>query len=160
MKKTPGLLFVLRYGIGGAMVIAGIVLLITNSGGFGVDGFALGVGGGLSLIMLNALYRLGVSGDREREDEEDARTFFDVHGRWPDEADDVRPLSKRLRESAAVRDDSARALGDADALERVDALEHGDAPGHGDAVDDGDALGHGDTKYGYKRVRVPAHAHH
>ena len=67
MKTTPRLLFVLRYGIGGVMVIAGIVLLITNSGGFGVDGFALGVGAGLSLIMLNFLYRLGVSGDRERD---------------------------------------------------------------------------------------------
>jgi hypothetical protein len=95
----------LRYGVGGVMVLAGIVLLVVNSGGFGVDGFALGVGGGLSLIMLNFLYRLGVSGDREREEEEDARTFFDVHGHWPDEADDVRPLAKRLSEFVAIEDD-------------------------------------------------------
>lgn len=100
MNKAPRSLFVLRYGIGGAMALAGIILLVTNSGGFGVDGFALGVGGGLSLIMLNVLYRLGVSGDREREDEEDARTFFDRHGRWPDEADDVRPLATRLHDSS------------------------------------------------------------
>jgi hypothetical protein len=65
MHKTPRSPLVLRYGIGGAMALAGIVLLVTNSSGFGVDGFALGVGGGLSLIMLNFLYRLGVSGDRE-----------------------------------------------------------------------------------------------
>ncbi len=105
MKKTSRSLFVLRYGIGGAMVLVGIILLITNSGGFGVDGFALGVGGGLSLIMLNALYRLGVSGDREREQEEDARTFFDRYGHWPDEADDVRPLARRLRELVVVDGD-------------------------------------------------------
>ena len=88
MEKTSRSLFVLRYGIGGAMALAGIILLVTNSGGFGVDGFALGVGGGLSLIMLNFLYRLGVSGDREREQEEDARTYLERHGYWPDEADE------------------------------------------------------------------------
>jgi hypothetical protein len=104
-KKTSRSLLVLRYGIGGAMALAGIILLVTNSGGFGVDGFALGVGGGLSLILLNVLYRLGVSGDREREQEEEARTFFDRYGHWPDEADDIRPLSKRIREFVAIEDD-------------------------------------------------------
>jgi hypothetical protein len=105
MNKTPRSLLVLRYGIGAAMSIAGIVLLITNSGGFGVDGFALGVGGGLSLIMLNFLYRLGVSGDRERQQEEDARTYLERHGYLPDEAADHRPIAKRVREFVTVDDD-------------------------------------------------------
>ena len=94
-------MFVLRYGIGGVMCVVGIILLITNSGGFGVDGFALGVGAGLSLIMLNFLYRLGVSGDREREQEEDARTYLERHGYWPDEAEQHRPApppAPRIRE--------------------------------------------------------------
>jgi hypothetical protein len=105
MKKTPRLLFVLRYGIGGVMCLVGVILLVTNSGGFGVDGFALGVGAGLSLIMLNVLYRLGVSGDRERDDEEDARTYLELHGYWPDEADQHRPLSERVREFVTIDDD-------------------------------------------------------
>jgi hypothetical protein len=105
MDKTPRSLFVLRYGIGGAMALAGIILLVTNTGGFGVDGFALGVGGGLSLIMLNFLYRLGVSGDRERDQEEEARTYLERHGYWPDEADDHRPLADRVREFVAIDDD-------------------------------------------------------
>jgi hypothetical protein len=105
MKKSPRLLFVLRYGIGGVMCLAGIILLVTNSGGFGVDGFALGVGAGLSLIMLNVLYRLGVSGDRERDDEEDARTYLELHGHWPDEADQHRPLADRVREFVTIDDD-------------------------------------------------------
>ena len=109
MPKTPRSLLVLRYGIGGAMALAGIVLLVTNSGGFGVDGFALGVGGGLSLIMLNFLYRLGVSGDQEREREEDARTYLEDHGYWPDEADDHRPLGERVREFVTIDDDRAHA---------------------------------------------------
>jgi hypothetical protein len=74
-----------RYGIGVVMVIGGVVMLIANPGGFGVDGFAMAVGGGLSVLMINWLFRLGVSGDLERDQEEAARRFFDEHGHWPDE---------------------------------------------------------------------------
>jgi hypothetical protein len=74
-----------RYGIGAVMVVAGLVLLIANPGGFGVDGFALAVGGGLSVLMINWLFRLGVSGDLEREEEERARQYLEEHGHWPDE---------------------------------------------------------------------------
>jgi hypothetical protein len=109
MKKTSRSLFVLRYGIGGAMSLVGIILLVTNSGGFGVDGFALGVGAGLSLIMLNVLYRLGVSGDRERDEEEDARTYLERHGYWPDEADQHRPPAAPVHEFVTTDDDHARA---------------------------------------------------
>jgi hypothetical protein len=74
-----------RYGIGAVMVTAGIVILILNPGGFGVDGFALAVGGGLSVLMINFLFRLGVTGDLEREEEERARQYLEEHGHWPDE---------------------------------------------------------------------------
>lgn len=83
-RPSPGLAAV-RYGIGAVMVFAGLVILIVNPGGFGVDGFALAVGGGLSVLMINFLFRLGVSGDREREEEEAARRYLDEHGHWPDE---------------------------------------------------------------------------
>jgi hypothetical protein len=39
----------------------------------------------LSVWLINALYRLGVRGDREHDDEDRARTFFDEHGYWPDD---------------------------------------------------------------------------
>jgi hypothetical protein len=74
-----------RYGIAAVMVLAGIVMIVANPGGFGVDGFALAVGGGLSVLLINFLFRLGVSGDRDREREEAARRYFDKHGVWPDE---------------------------------------------------------------------------
>jgi hypothetical protein len=89
-----------RYGIGAVMVGAGLFLLILNPGGFGVDGFALAVGGGLSVLMINYLFRLGVSGDRERDEEEQARRFFDEHGHWPDE-DAPPPRPGRLGPPAA-----------------------------------------------------------
>jgi hypothetical protein len=75
-------LFVLRYGIGGVMVVAGIVLLALVPG-TGVDGFAMAVGGGLAVVMLNVLFRLGVSGDEERRREEEARNYYDEHREWP-----------------------------------------------------------------------------
>ena len=43
------------------------------------------VGAGLSVWLLNFLYRVGVSGDRERVSEDRAREYFDRHGRWPDD---------------------------------------------------------------------------
>jgi hypothetical protein len=67
------------------MVVAGFVLLIANPGGFGVEGFSMSVGGGLSVLMLNWIFRIGVAGDREREHEEEARRFLEEHGHWPDE---------------------------------------------------------------------------
>jgi hypothetical protein len=86
-------LMVVRYGLGGALVITGVVLLAVNPGGFGVDGFALAVGAGLSVLLINFLFRLGVSGDRERDREEQAREYFDDHGVWPDE--DERPHERK-----------------------------------------------------------------
>ena len=81
-----------RYGVGAAMVLAGVVLIAVNPGGLGVDGFAMAVGGGLAVVLLNLLYRLGVSGDRERQREEEARRYFDQHGVWPE--DDYQPRGR------------------------------------------------------------------
>jgi hypothetical protein len=78
-------MIVVRYGIGAVMVLAGIVMIVVNPGGFGVEGFAMAVGGGLSVLLINFLFRIGVSRDRERAREEEARRYFDQHGEWPDE---------------------------------------------------------------------------
>ena len=78
------MLFV-RYGIGWSLVVAGVVLLIVNPGGFGVDGFGMSAGSGFSVLMLNWLYRLGVASDGERVREEEARRYLAEHGSWPEE---------------------------------------------------------------------------
>ncbi len=49
------------------------------------EGGALIISAGLSVWLLNVLFRVGVRGDRERDREAAARTYFDEHGRWPDE---------------------------------------------------------------------------
>lgn len=84
--ERPGVgLILLRYGIGAAMVIAGIVMAGLNPSGFGIDGFAMAVGAGLSVLLINFLFRVSVSSNRDREREEEARRYFDQHGEWPEE---------------------------------------------------------------------------
>lgn len=78
-------MLVLRYGIGIAMVLGGVVVLITSPAGLGVDGFAMAAGGGLSVLLINFMYRLSVSSERDRLEEERARQYFDEHGEWPEE---------------------------------------------------------------------------
>ncbi len=43
------------------------------------------VGSGLSILLLNALFRYGAQGDRERDAEDAAREYLARHGHWPDE---------------------------------------------------------------------------
>ncbi len=40
---------------------------------------------GLALASVPALVLIIRTGHGERHDEDDARAFFDAHGRWPDE---------------------------------------------------------------------------
>jgi hypothetical protein len=107
--KPSLLLLTVRYGLGIVMVLGGIVMLVVNPSGLGVDGFAMAAGGGLAVLMINFLFRLGVSGEREREQEERARTYFDEHGEWPDEED--RPPGRKWTLPAGVvtpEDEQAR----------------------------------------------------
>jgi hypothetical protein len=82
--SSPGML-VVRYGLGAVMILGGIVMLIVSPASLGVDGFAMAVGGGLSVLLLNLLFRLSVSSEDDRAQEERARVYFDEHGEWPEE---------------------------------------------------------------------------
>lgn len=101
-QRVPIGLIVVRYGIGAVMVLAGIVMIVANPSGLGVDGFAMAVGGGLSVLLINFLFRLGASGDREREREEEARRYFDEHGVWPDDEEQARPRQWRLAQGVVT----------------------------------------------------------
>jgi hypothetical protein len=75
----------LRYGLPAVLVVAGFVILFTVDGNLRWEGWAMCVGSGLSILLLNALFRFGSRGDRERDREIEAREFYAQHGRWPDE---------------------------------------------------------------------------
>lgn len=67
------------------VVAAGVILWLLDPTVDTAEGSAGIIGAGLAIWLLNLLYRVGVTGDRERDVEDDARTFFDEHGHWPDE---------------------------------------------------------------------------
>ena len=92
------MLFV-RYGIPLALVVAGIVLLFAADQSVATEAWAGFTGAGISVFLLNLLFRIGVEGDVERDREEEARAYFDRHGRWPDEDDTERPAPPPHRES-------------------------------------------------------------
>ena len=78
------LLNIVRYVLPAALVLAGFAVLIVNEGAGRFDGFAMLVGAGLSVALLNVLFGFGAAGDGERDAEARAREFFSQHGRWPD----------------------------------------------------------------------------
>ena len=83
-------LVTVRYVVPGVLLLAAfVVLFAAPSGALGGEGFALFAGAAASILLLNVLYRMGVQGDQERDREDAARAYFDEHGRWPDDGDDL-----------------------------------------------------------------------
>jgi hypothetical protein len=74
-----------RWVLPSLVILAGLVVLVVRRDSLGFEAFALLLGAGLSIWLLNFLYRLSVSGDRDRDDEARARRYLDEHGHWPDE---------------------------------------------------------------------------
>ena len=84
-NTRPKTMIAVRYVLPAAILLAGVVALLVSDTLSGLEGLAMGIGVAGSVLLLNVLYRVGVSGDVERDDEEAARVYFDEHGRWPDE---------------------------------------------------------------------------
>jgi hypothetical protein len=74
-----------RWALPALIFVIGIVMIAIEPNDLGLEGLAMAVGAALSVILLNVLYRAGVSGDRDRQREEAARDYFAQHGRWPDD---------------------------------------------------------------------------
>lgn len=68
------------------IAVVGVVAIVLGHGRDTLAGAGV-VLLGIALIvwMINWLYRLSIESNRDREVEEEARRFFDEHGRWPDE---------------------------------------------------------------------------
>lgn len=104
MAKT---LFTFRYGIPAVLVLFGLGCMIFMDWPEGAEAFSLFAGAGLSVLLLNALYRIGVKGDFERDEEAAARTHFSEHGEWPED----KPKAKRrwhLPEGVMTLEDEER----------------------------------------------------
>jgi hypothetical protein len=84
----PGriLLAATRVWVPVAIAVAGVVGIVIGHGRTP----AAGAGVGLVIValivwMINWMFRMSVDSNRERDREEEAREYFDRHGRWPDE---------------------------------------------------------------------------
>jgi hypothetical protein len=98
--QPVAVLLPVRYGIPALLLLAGIVALAAAPSETNVDAWAGFTGAGLSVLLLNALFRIGVAGDVERDREDEARAYFDEHGEWPEEAE--RPAGRRWRRPAGT----------------------------------------------------------
>jgi hypothetical protein len=76
------LLLGIRYVLPVVVTLCGAVIMAFGSE-TDLEGGASIVSAGLAIYFLNWLYRIGVTGDRERVTEEAARDYFSRHGRWP-----------------------------------------------------------------------------
>jgi hypothetical protein len=72
-----------RYVLPAAIVLTGLGLAIAGGSDAVVGAGVALAGAGLLVMLLNALMRLGIASSRDREREEEARRYFDRHGRWP-----------------------------------------------------------------------------
>ena len=74
-----------RYGLPAVLVLAGFVMLFVADDTLKWDGFAMCVGAGLAVLLMNVLFRFGAAGDEERAREHAGREYFVEHGHWPGE---------------------------------------------------------------------------
>ena len=74
-----------RYWLPVALIVAGVLSLFVIDDSDRFEAFSMLVGSGLSVALLNVLFRYGAKGDEERDAEDAAREYYAQHGRWPDE---------------------------------------------------------------------------
>jgi hypothetical protein len=71
-----------------AILIAGIVAIVLGHARTALAGGGVVLLGTAVIVrMVNWLFRMSVESNLDREREEEAREYFDLHGRWPDEGD-------------------------------------------------------------------------
>ena len=76
-----------RYGLPAALVAVGITLVLLRPSDE-VEGLGVGLAmAALVVVLLNVFMRAGISSQRDRDREEEARRHFDRHGRWPMDGD-------------------------------------------------------------------------
>jgi hypothetical protein len=70
-----------------AIIVAGVIAIVATGGSeAGWEGGVAIMAAGMSVWLLNVIFRVGVQGERDRDAEDEARTYYDEHGHWPDEA--------------------------------------------------------------------------
>jgi|SRR2546430_2045952 len=88
------LVTIARWVLPVAIAVAGAVMIVIGHGRVSAradrDTVLSAAGVALLLValivwMINWMFRMSVESNRDRDREEDARRYFEEHGRWPDE---------------------------------------------------------------------------
>ena len=80
-----------RYGAPATFVVAGLILVVVGDRATRAAGYTL-LGSAALLVLSVVIFRAGLASNDDRDREEEARLFFDEHGRWPRRAE----LDERL----------------------------------------------------------------
>jgi len=80
--KPTWALVAIRYVLPVVVSLAGVVIMAMGSE-TDLEGGASILSAGLAIYFINWLFRIGADGDLERDREDAAREYFDLHGRWP-----------------------------------------------------------------------------
>ncbi len=75
---------IVRVWLPSAIALVGLFLLVTGDDVERGAGIVL-IGSALMVVLANLFLRLGLSSERDREDDEAKRDYFAQHGRWPDD---------------------------------------------------------------------------
>lgn len=84
-RGRRALLLFVRVVLPVLIVVAGLLLAMIGQRESAYEVGALLISAGLSVALLNVLYRIGVKGDSDRGTEASAREYFDRTGHWPGE---------------------------------------------------------------------------
>ncbi|HXO10505.1 MAG TPA: hypothetical protein VN880_20845 [Solirubrobacteraceae bacterium] len=94
LRSSRILLSATRVWLPLGIAAAGVVLIVIGHASVSdeTNSHTLESGVGVALLiaavivwMINWMFRMSVESNRDREEEERAREFFDIHGHWPDE---------------------------------------------------------------------------
>jgi hypothetical protein len=86
-RRHRALMIGVRYVVPAVILLAGLVVFaVVPDREVALDIGAMFVGVAVAVFLLNFFFRMGVSGDVERDREDAARAYFDAHGHWPDES--------------------------------------------------------------------------
>jgi hypothetical protein len=85
-RRHRTLLIGVRYGVPMVIFLAGaVVFAVVPDREVALEIGAMFWGVAIAVFLLNFFFRMGVSGEADRDREEEARAYFDEHGRWPDD---------------------------------------------------------------------------
>src|SRR4051812_9987309 len=85
-RRHANVMLGVRYGVPLVIFLTGVVVwAVVRDREVALEIGAMFWGVAIAVFLLNFFFRMGVSGDADRDREQEARDYFDAHGRWPDE---------------------------------------------------------------------------